>query len=265
MRPSPPRPGLTAWLGSALLIGASSSAMAWSAGQITLGRHLLTSVPMLYFLFICVHDGVHGVLHRSRRLSDGLGWLFAAAAGLPFPLLRGAHLRHHRAAGQDRDPERIIYGASLPGLLLRLPLVPLYYLRELRYLRAGARLSVAAHLLGWALLVAASGRPLVLGWLLPVGIAVIWFGFTTVYAPHSRHSERLMRWLNVHSGYHWDHHRDPRYPFHQYFQLRLHNLRRHGVRPSWRHEERVLAALTTELPGLTGPGARPGSGSPSGS
>jgi hypothetical protein len=154
----------------------------------------------------------------------------------------------------------VVYGATLPALLLRLPLVPLYYLREVRHLGPVARAGVVLHFVAWAALVALVGVPLLVGWLLPVGIAVIWFGFTTVYAPHSAHRRRLMRYFNFHSGYHDDHHRDPRYPFHQYFRLRLDGLRSHGAEPTHRWEKPWLAAVTWE-PGATGRGT----GTPSGS
>jgi fatty acid desaturase len=246
------RPGLTAWLGTTLLLGAASSAVAWHAGRVSLAVHVLTAATMLYFLFICVHDGVHRVLLRHQGANDALATVLAACAVLPFPLLRSAHLRHHQTVGRPSDPEAVIYDAAPLRLLLRLPLVPLYYLRELRYLSSGARLGIAAHCAAWMALAALGGEALALGWLLPVGVAMVWFGFTTVYVPHCANRRRLMRYFNFHSGYHDDHHRDPRYPFHQYFQLRLNGLERLGLAPSWRYERAALRLACTDLRALPG-------------
>ena len=258
-----PRPGLTAWLGASLLLASISSALAWSQGVVTLPAHLVTTVPMLYFVFICIHDGVHGALNRDRRVSDAIAWVMGSITVLPVPLLRQAHLKHHERVGREDDPEFVVYGATLPALLLRLPLVPLYYLREVRHLGTAAALGVVLHFVAWAALVATFGAPLVVGWLLPVGLAVVWFGFTTVYVPHSAHRKRLMPYFNFHSGYHDDHHRDPRYPFHQYFRLRLDGLRHHGALPTHRWEERWLALATWEprTPGSSEPGTEIRSGS----
>ncbi len=88
-----PRPGLTAWLGASLLLASISSALAWSQGVVTLPAHLVTTVPMLYFVFICIHDGVHGALNRDRRVSDAIAWVMGSITVLPFPLLRQARHR----------------------------------------------------------------------------------------------------------------------------------------------------------------------------
>lgn len=238
--PFPVRPGLTLWLGCALLLAQLSSAWQWAAGERDLATHLALGAPTLYFYFICIHDAVHGVLHRSPRISRVAGTLFGAAVGLPFELLRSAHLRHHGMVGQPDDPEFVVYGARPLRLLLRLAWVPLYYLREVRHLDRRERAAVAAVGLGWAVAVAVFGAPLLIGWLLPVAIAVVAFGFLTVYVPHSSHRDRLMPLLNLWSGYHHDHHRDPRYPAHQYGQLRLHGIERLGVAPTYRREPAVL-------------------------
>ena len=70
------------------------------------------------------------------------------------------------------------------------------------------------------------GRPVVA----PSVATVAWFGFATVYVPHSRHADRLMPYFTEHSGWHHDHHRAPQYPFNQYLELRDFHLR-HGVLP----------------------------------
>lgn len=248
----PIRPGLTLWLAVALLLAQLSSAWQWAVGERDLATHLTLSAPTLFFYFICIHDAVHGVLHRNPLVSQAAGTLFGAAVALPFDLLQSAHLRHHHLVGDPDDPEYVVYGASPLRLLLRLVWVPLYYLRELRQLGARGRLSVALHGVGWGVALAVFGAPLLIGWLLPVALAVVLFGLATVYVPHSAHRARLMQHLNLWSGYHHDHHRDPRYPAHQYGELRLHGIERLGVRPTYRREREVLrwASRPLSLPRL---------------
>ena len=240
------RPGLTLVLGSVLLLSALSSAAQWAQGGVSLVVHLCTTVPMLYFLFICIHDGVHSVLSRRRWLNDGASILLAGAVGLPFPLLRRAHLHHHAHLGQPSDPEGKIYNSSLWKLPLTLIAVPFYYLAQLPKLSPAKAALVCLQLLLFISLMALF-PVLLTAWALPVLIAVLYFGFTTVYAPHSEHQARLMPWLNFHSGYHHDHHRDPRYPFHQYFQLRLDGLLNRGVAPTFALERQTLTLVTTDL------------------
>ncbi len=218
------RPGLTWWFGLALAITSISSFLAWRVEAVSWPMHALVSCPCLYFLCICVHDGVHGVLLRRRQLGDAGAWLLSLVIGLPFPLLKHAHLKHHRRVGHADDPEAAVYRASPFTLALRLPIIPLLYLRSLRDMRSGAVVLTAAHLtlvtttMGWL------GAPGVLGWGAPALLAIAWFGFTTVYVPHGPFARPLMAWLGAHSGWHDDHHRDPRFPFHQYAAVRAFHL-----------------------------------------
>ncbi|MFT5583953.1 MAG: fatty acid desaturase [Cognaticolwellia sp.] len=240
------RPGLTLLLGITLLISAMSSAVQWMQGGISLIEHLGTTIPMLYFLFICIHDGVHSVLSGSRWVNDAAATLLAGAVGLPFALLRHAHLHHHAHLGQPSDPEGRIYNSSIWELPMTLLAVPFIYLVQLPKLgwKSAAAVCIQLTLLVSAMTLFPS---LLTAWALPVLLGVLYFGFTTVYAPHSRHHGRLMPWLNLHSGYHHDHHRDPRYPFHQYFQLRLDGLLNQGVAPSFTQERKTLSLVTIDL------------------
>jgi fatty acid desaturase len=145
--------------------------------------------------------------------------------GLPFPLLRSTHLRHHRALGAADDPEAAVYRAAWWQLPLVLPMVPLLYARSFGQLPRRLQAATALHLA----LVAGAALwlgPLALGWAVPAVLAIAWFGFTTVYVPHSRHAGSLMKLLQLHSGWHHDHHSDVRFPYPQYAQLRAWNLGR---------------------------------------
>ncbi len=246
--PFPVRRGLTLWFGLALALWAAASAGLYLDGGRGLAAHIALSGPALYFLCICVHDAVHGVMCRSRGLNQLAGFGLSLVILLPFPLLQSAHLTHHRRVGHDDDPEHVVYGVGLLALLVRLPLVPLYYLRSLADMRGQDRALTVLHIVlsggaSWALAQHVGVMGVVLGWWLPVLLTVMWFGFTTVYVPHSRYAARLMPHLTTHSGWHFDHHRDPRYPFSQYVQLRAHHLRL-GIAPfGTPREQRVIGWL----------------------
>lgn len=240
------RPGLTGVLGLTLSLWVANAVVRLMQGHHGLASHLVLTVPALYFLCICVHDGVHGVLHRHKRTNDVAATLLAGVVGLPFPLLRSTHLQHHRRFGTEDDPERVIYSASLWQLPFRLPLVPFFYLRGLRALSRLELIVTAVHVVTLALVLATGGTPLLLGWALPALMAIVWFGFTTVYVPHSRYAPRLMPWLQAHSGWHFDHHKDLRYPFPQYAQLRAWHLD-NGASPSSPLEGRILRLLAKRV------------------
>lgn len=240
------RPGLTLWLGSALVALSVASWLAWLQGERPFWIHLLVMGMAQYFVCICVHDGVHKVLVRSRGWNQVLAFVLSLSIGLPFPLLQATHLQHHRMVGASSDAEHWVYGATAWELPFRLPLVPFVYLATIRHLDWPGRLATLLHM---GLVIGAfvvGGEPLLVGWGIPTLVAVMWFGFTTVYAPHSAYAPTLMRYFRGHSGYHEDHHRDVRYPFHQYARLRYRHLVQ-GTAEGWAGETRFLAWLTQDV------------------
>lgn len=243
----PVRTGLTLFLGFALAAWFLASASLYLTHQISLLGHVALSSPALYFLCICVHDGVHGVLARPRQLNQVAANLMTVVLGMPFPLLQDAHLRHHRRVGHPDDPEHAVYSAELWQLPIRLVVVPWLYLRGITRLSAPlALLTVAQIALSTGALLW-FGLPLLKAWVVPVAAAVVWFGFTTVYVPHSRHKERLMPWMQFHTGHHDDHHFDVRYPWPQYAQIRAWRFR-HGLeQPTSEREGRFVQALAREV------------------
>jgi fatty acid desaturase len=218
------RPGLSLILGLALVSWIYASWRSWVSDGRELWVHTCLVVPAFYFLCICIHDATHHVLHRNRSLNRAAGFVLSLAIGLPFPLLQASHLEHHRKEEADSDPERVIYDAPLWALPFRLPLVPFFYLPTFRKLSRAAKLATLLHLVMVIALVCAGGASAVVGWVMPALLAISWFAFTTVYVPHSRYAPKLMRFMKAHSGYHEDHHRDVRYPFPQYIQLRAWHL-----------------------------------------
>jgi fatty acid desaturase len=70
-------------------------------------------------LFNVMHDGVHDLLHPTRRWNDLMGDLFAAwALATTTARYRAAHLPHHRFLSSARDPDLVvILQRQLPGRL----------------------------------------------------------------------------------------------------------------------------------------------------
>ncbi len=221
-----PRHGLSLVFGAALALHVVDSIVDGLQTDRPWWR-LLLAIAATYFLCICIHDAVHGVLHRHRGVNQVMGFVLGLVVGLPFALLQRAHLLHHQRVGHDDDPEAVVYRCSLMALPLRLPLIPLLYLRTLTRLRVSQLLLTALHVALIVIVVGVAehhGVPVVSTWAPPTLIAVMWFGFTTVWVPHGPDAARFMRFFNAHSGWHDDHHADPRYGFPQYAQLRAHRL-----------------------------------------
>ncbi len=253
----PIRSGLTLWFGAALLAWIVSRTYGHLSGELTWWPFFLSVLPAQYMLCVCIHDAVHGVLFPNRVVNTAAGVLMAMGVGLPFPLLRRTHLRHHDTLHEHDDPERVVYELEPRNLLIRLPTIPLIYLRNWRLLTRSERaltLGVVAALGALLALTSARfGAPLAArALLIPALTTIAWFGFTTVYVPHSRHSAALMRYFTEHSGWHHDHHRSPQYPFNQYLQLRHFHLI-HGVFAPRGREASIVGWLARRLERHEGP------------
>lgn len=211
---------------------------------------LLLAMSASYFLCICIHDAVHGVLVRQRWLNQVGGVIFGLFIGLPFPLLQRAHLHHHGRVGHDDDPEAVVYRSPLWQLPLRLPFIPFFYLRTMSRLSWLERTVVVAHVavvVSIVVVAEARGVPLLTTWALPTLASVMWFGFTTVWVPHGPNAAAMMRVFNAHSGWHDDHHADTRYPFPQYAELRAHHLAVGTTQPVSAGEARRTTRLGTRM------------------
>lgn len=63
-------------------------------------------LAIFYFRsFSIMHEAVHGILSKNKRVNDRLGWIYGAFCFLPFQGWRDIHLQHHYWAGNvERDP-----------------------------------------------------------------------------------------------------------------------------------------------------------------
>jgi len=101
------------WQGPALVlhawavVGLCLLAIAWS------GYHPLVIIVTTMVigarqlgLGILMHEAAHGLLHRQKRINDGLGqWFAAAPVGSDLNWYRPYHLQHHRHVQTEADPD----------------------------------------------------------------------------------------------------------------------------------------------------------------
>ena len=91
-----------AWGVIGLALGASvlfPNPLVWLAAVVVIGARQLG-------VAILMHEAAHGLLHPDRRVNDLVGeWLCAAPVGASLRRYRGYHLRHHRHAQTEDDPD----------------------------------------------------------------------------------------------------------------------------------------------------------------
>ena len=131
-----------AWMAAALLLAGFGGWAGWPAAALCLlvaQRHFQT----------LVHDGSHGLYHRTRPINDQLAdWLAAGWIGMTVDNYRRIHLRHHACNGSADDPEHVSFATvaeagGLPTLVLRYACLS-EALRLVRKYYGGARRSERA-------------------------------------------------------------------------------------------------------------------------
>jgi fatty acid desaturase len=240
--------GLALWLGSAALA---------LTGTWPLWASVLPSAVAAYLLFTVAHDAGHRSLSTSDAVNTWLGRasLLFFAPHASFRVWRFIHMQHHRFTNHDdgRDPDRYTHEGPAWQWPLRWATVDLHYLRWYRPWLAkrprGERIELAATwVLVAALLVAgvvlAGPLEVLLLWLVPARLAVVWLGFAFDFLPHhglhrtpeedrlrtTRNRvgrERLLSPLLLYQNYHLVHHLHPTIPFHRYLAVWRRNARRY--------------------------------------
>jgi len=115
LRPAVHRPSVTAFLVEWTLIAAAlAMAVRWWSWPAVVTAVLVVATRQ-HALLVLYHDGVHGLVARSRRMND---LIVNSAVGvpllLPIHLYRALHLSHHRHLGADCDPERVLLYRGQP-------------------------------------------------------------------------------------------------------------------------------------------------------
>lgn len=105
----------------ALIVAAVAIALRWWSAPVIVVAALVVATRQ-HAILVLYHDGVHGLVARSRRVND---FVVNTAVGvpllLPIHLYRALHLSHHRHLGADCDPERVLLYRGQPWTFRPLP------------------------------------------------------------------------------------------------------------------------------------------------
>jgi len=97
-----------------LIVAAVATAIRWWSLPVVVVAALVIATRQ-HAILVLYHDGVHGLVARSRRVND---FVVNTAVGvpllLPIHLYRALHLSHHRHLGTDCDPERVLLYRGQP-------------------------------------------------------------------------------------------------------------------------------------------------------
>jgi len=160
----------------------------------------------MYLSFTVLHEGMHGIAHRSRPVNEMLGRLAGIPLTITLPMFRGVHYEHHSHTNDpQRDPDLIV--SWRPRWLL--PLWCLGVMVEYRIKFFGHRLwrtradlieAIAMELLLFAAMIAAVAcgwwRALLVLWLGPAALAVVLLAFAFDFLPHYPYDSRA-RYLDT--------------------------------------------------------------------
>jgi fatty acid desaturase len=251
-RPDEPVPALAlpaaAVFAAGVLVYAGSTALALTGAWPWFAAVLPNAVAS-YLLFTVAHDASHHSLSHHEAVNVWLGriatFLFAPQAG--FRTWRFIHMQHHRFTNHDdgRDPDHYTHRGPAWQGPLRWLTIDLYYmvwyLPRMRERPRAERLELLASWAVFAALVVAAvtsghGFELVVLFLVPMRLSVLWLGFAFDYLPHNGLQltpaqdrfkttrnriglERLLSPLLLYQNYHLVHHLHPTIPFHRYIAV----------------------------------------------
>jgi ring-1,2-phenylacetyl-CoA epoxidase subunit PaaE len=251
-RPDEPVPALAlpaaAVFAVGVLVYAGSTALALTGAWPWFAAVVPNAVAS-YLLFTVAHDASHHSLSHHEAVNVWLGriatFLFAPQAG--FRTWRFIHMQHHRFTNHDdgRDPDHYTHRGPAWQGPLRWLTIDLYYmvwyLPRMRERPRAERLELMASWVVFAALAATAfatghGFELVVLFLVPMRLSVLWLGFAFDYLPHNglhltptqdrfkttRNRvglERLLSPLLLYQNYHLVHHLHPTIPFHRYLAV----------------------------------------------
>lgn len=221
---SPARLGLTAWTFAPTVAAVVGLWIGYWFHLVPWWINWLLATPLYCYILICGHDAVHSTAHGNRWINKSVGWTSCLVLGIPFTVIRRAHLSHHARVSKHDDFERFAY---VPSWILPVRWVfgNLCYYAIFTKCTLVERVMAGATLAGIGFLLLASPEVVFFGWLLPVQTTWLIFMVLTVYLPHGV----FANWINEHipfvTGFHEDHHRIPSYPWHQLCQWTVRTAR----------------------------------------
>ena len=238
-------------------------------GAIPVAVAVAVNAVAAYLLFTVSHDAAHHAASSRPALNRWMGRVatpfFAPQAS--FSVWRFIHMQHHRFTNHDdgRDPDHYTHVGPRWQLPLRWMTIDLHYVRFYAGHIGGRpraeKLELAAQTAVLATLVAAAAATghladLLLLYVLPSRIAVVYLGWAFDYLPHNRlhhtpsenrlrttrnrvGAERLLSPVLLYQNYHLVHHLHPVVPFYRYLAV-------------WRRNEQAYLAGDPALSTVSG-------------
>jgi beta-carotene ketolase (CrtW type) len=211
----------------------------WFASLIAFLKLELSELPLIVILlalwlraflhtgiFIIIHDSIHGVVSKDRRLNDSMGYIASFLyAILPYQTLAKNHRQHHRYPATERDPD--FHQANPHNFWL-------WYGSFMKDYQQGKQFWIlfwGMTVIFWILIFLGMPIPnIFLFWVIPIIVSSLQLFAFGIYFPHrprpegysDRHrakSSNYSVWLSFltcyHFGYHWEHHQYPNLPWYK--------------------------------------------------
>jgi beta-carotene hydroxylase len=184
----------TVWLLVAALamlaVGTSAYVDGWLPTSVIVALHAVA----LYVIFTPLHEAMHGVAHRHGAVNEGIGRVSGALLTISLPLFRAVHYEHHSHTNDPaRDPDHVVAWSPrwlLPVWAAGIVLVYRWHFYRRRLWRSprdrweSIGYDVALDGLIVLAIVAGYGHALLVLWLGPALLAVLFLGFAFDFLPH---------------------------------------------------------------------------------
>jgi beta-carotene hydroxylase len=250
-------PTVVLFAGAILVIAGGTTAhlAGWVAWPVT----VVVNAIAIYVIFTPLHEAVHGVAHRSKRVNAAMGRIAGWALGISYPFFRAVHLEHHSHTNDPaRDPDLVV--ARRPRVLVALWCMAVevsyrshFFGRRLWRDRRDLAEALAFEIVVATLVVASIAfgwwRPLVVCWLAPAFAALVTLAFLFDFLPHypfdnrARYYDtriypgRMLNALLLGQNHHLIHHLWTTIPWWRYqavFGAIREELASRGARVGWR-------------------------------
>jgi len=201
----------------------------------------------LYLGFTVLHDSVHGIAHRNKRVNRILGSASGFLLTFCFPFFKSIHMQHHfHANDREKDPDALL--KYLPRWLAPIAGGSFVYFsyyqhfvsrrlwnHHLELIEVLACNMFYMSILGLAI-TSGTVRELVILWVGPLVITLHWLVYTFDYLPHVPHSDtdrlhcanayggKMLSALHLNQNLHLVHHLWPRIPWFNYPEAYRQNL-----------------------------------------
>jgi beta-carotene hydroxylase len=179
---------------AAALTTLAGGTVAYLAGWVPWPVTVVVNAVAIYVVFTPLHEAVHGIAHRSKRVNAAVGRVAGWALGVSYPYFRAVHLEHHSHTNDPaRDPDFVVARRPRALVWLWCMAIEASYRRHFfqRRLWRDRRdlveaLAFEGVLLGLLVTSIVFGwwRALIVCWLAPAFLALVTLAFLFDFLPH---------------------------------------------------------------------------------